>query len=652
MGRLRIALVLALVLAGVWSVYAPSLDGDWLYDDLPLLHDPAFAEGALSPAALWEASGRVRRETDRRLTNATFILNFRLFGREPVSFHAVNVALHSAVVLALFAFARRALLLSGRPPDVAARVALWLAALFAWNPVQTQAVSYVWQRSTLLAALFSLLALWLLGRGLSRRGASRALHAAGAVALVPLAVLGKQSAIVLPGVMALTTWLFATRRSPASLALLLGAGVAAGSILVLGLVALWWETDEPLHLLRTYLLADSDYLGHLGTQARMVFFLLGLLLWPLPSRLSIDHAVSSSEGLLAPWTTAPAVLGVIAAVGLGLAATRRHPLVALCVLWWFAWLGVEVAVPFLQPVFEHRAYLPGAGPLWLLALGIERLGRDRRLRRRAVSAAGIALLLFWAGATWERNGAWTSQLALARDAAAKAPRHPRPHFNVGAAWEDVGLRYPGDSPEQRAAWDRAEAAYRRAVRLAPRSLVYRDGLARLLDRRGDGPRTVPTPPIAVWVETPYWEALPAPARHAAAYGALRRALFRAGFELTDPDALPGPEDLAARGVRGFRVRVGVRGLRFEPVGDAVQARCRIVLDLRLWPGGHRDASRALPLGGGATAPGVDTREGRETAARRCLAGAAERAARAELVPVLERLARFAAWREAGGTPAR
>lgn len=86
----------------------------------------------------------------RPLAELSFWLNDALFGRSPVSWHVVDLLLHFAVVALVFDVLR----------DLIGNRAGWIAvAIFAVHPMMTEPVAYVFARATLLATLFSLLAM-------------------------------------------------------------------------------------------------------------------------------------------------------------------------------------------------------------------------------------------------------------------------------------------------------------------------------------------------------------------------------------------------------------------------------------------------------------------------------------------------------------
>jgi hypothetical protein len=93
----------------------------------------------------------------RPLTELTFWINDALFGRQPLSWHIVDLLLHLAVVALVWDVLRRL---------IGDRAGFLAAIIFAVHPMMTEPVAYVFARATLLATLFSLLAMrsWIAGK--------------------------------------------------------------------------------------------------------------------------------------------------------------------------------------------------------------------------------------------------------------------------------------------------------------------------------------------------------------------------------------------------------------------------------------------------------------------------------------------------------
>ncbi len=86
----------------------------------------------------------------RQLTFFSFYLNHLMTGENAAGYHVVNVLFHIANAILLF-------ILLGK--FLERWVAVAAAAIFLVHPVQTEPALYIYQRSTLLACFFSLLAL-------------------------------------------------------------------------------------------------------------------------------------------------------------------------------------------------------------------------------------------------------------------------------------------------------------------------------------------------------------------------------------------------------------------------------------------------------------------------------------------------------------
>ncbi|MGC4052055.1 MAG: hypothetical protein QM757_22180 [Paludibaculum sp.] len=130
--RFRILLVVAALLAFCGALGAP-----FQFDDFSLLNDPA-----LNSPNGW--SHAFTATQTRPLTFLSFWLNLR-FSEAPWTFHLVSLVLHLLCVW----------LASGLLMELLPVRAAWLAgAVFAFHPLQTEAVAYVFSRATLLAALF------------------------------------------------------------------------------------------------------------------------------------------------------------------------------------------------------------------------------------------------------------------------------------------------------------------------------------------------------------------------------------------------------------------------------------------------------------------------------------------------------------------
>jgi hypothetical protein len=362
----------------------------------------------------------------RPLLKLSYALNWAL-SPSAWGFHLVNVAIHAGNACLVDA------LLAKR---VARSVALTTALIFALHPVQTEAVTYVCGRSVSLSALFALLFLATTG------WASALFLGAGLLVKETIAV-----AVVL-------------KRGLTSFLVLAAA-------LLLALLSPWY-----LHLFGTSV-ATRPLGTQLLTQAHAVTYLMGQLV--RLDRLNADPNLP----VISEWS-ARSVLEVTLLLGLiatGVALWKKKPPLASAILWFFLWLAPTNSIlPRLDVANDRQLYLAMLGPAFLVA---HALGALTGRRGGVFPIAAVAVLAIALGAaTHLRNRVYLDEVAYWDDVAAKSPGNVRAFNNLGYV-----LALDGRN-------DEAEAAFRRALALAPEDVtafvnlhLLREGLITRANRR-------------------------------------------------------------------------------------------------------------------------------------------------------------------------
>src|SRR5690242_20484830 len=141
----------------------------------------------------------------RPVLTTSFALNYAISGVDPWSYHAANLLLHFVTAWMVFLLVRDHLWWPAeeRGPGGGAELPAAAAALFfAFAPVNSQALNYMWARSALLCTTFYLGAFFALVRG--RHGLAAVLHV--------LALLTKTIAVTLPAVFVVYDYLYRDRR--------------------------------------------------------------------------------------------------------------------------------------------------------------------------------------------------------------------------------------------------------------------------------------------------------------------------------------------------------------------------------------------------------------------------------------------------------
>lgn len=359
---LIVVVVLAAFLASVW----PALSGPFVFDDFPNL-------GALAKVGdvdSWRALGIYLSENrgfpGRPLAMLSFLPQQADWPGNPYPFKLVNLLLHLGNGVLVFVITRKlALRLWPLLPAATALSAL-VAVLWLAHPMQLSAVLLVVQRMTLLSTMFVLVGLWAYVHGLcsdnagpARRGAWMA---TGIGLGTLLGVLCKESAVLLP----LYAWVIdATLLRKQTLAL--PPRLQAWRRLLLFV---------PLALLAGYLLyqlrdafapiANRDFTvaERFLSQPRMLWTYVENLAIPRYANYGVFHDdLIPSRGLLSPWTTLMAWIGLFAAIAVGFWQRQRRPLLAFAILWFLAGHALESSTIPLELYFDHRNYLPLLGPL-------------------------------------------------------------------------------------------------------------------------------------------------------------------------------------------------------------------------------------------------------------------------------------------------
>ena len=431
------ALTLAAAAVLVVLIYTGSLAGPFVFDDEPNIADnPHIRVTRLLPAELYAAAFESPIAT-RPLANASFAINYYLNGFNVVGYRFINILIHIVNGFLLYGLAKATL----RTPAMAAHednagtVACLAALIWLVHPVHTQSVAYIVQRMTSMATMFFLLSLLLyVNARFSGPGRGKIIGFAGCAGAGLMALGTKEIAATLPAFLFVYEWFFfqdlswiwLRRRLPVLGAV--GAGMVAVTLIY------YWGKNPLEQILAPYSGGGLTVGQRLLTQARVVVFYIGLLVWPAPSRLNLDHDFAPSTSLLDPVSTLAALLLLAGLSAAAAVFARRAPLGTFAVFWFLGNLVIESSVIRLETVFEHRTYLPSVLPAVALAFYLIRILRSKK----AAAVVMVAIALGWAGWTYQRAQVWGDAVALWQDCVRKSPGKARPYNNLGNALVTAG----------------------------------------------------------------------------------------------------------------------------------------------------------------------------------------------------------------------
>ncbi|GAP65023.1 hypothetical protein MBSD_n0311 [Mizugakiibacter sediminis] len=456
---------LAIALLATTAAYLPALQGGYLFDDFPNIVDNAALQpkdasvASLVRAALSSPSSKLKRP----LTSLTFAANYLVGGLDPFGMKLVNLGIHLLNGLLFFLLARQLLALAPAQAMDSPRRRDFLAVLIAaaWMvlPINLTAVAYVVQRMESLANLFVVggLLVYLAGRRRMLAGAraSGLTLCTGALVLgTGLGLLAKETAVLLPLYAFLVEWALLRWRGTQGRTDVALWGMYAALLFVPMVLGLIWLLPGLLQP-GTWAARDFTLGERLLSEARIVVDYVRWTLLPTPHALSFYHDdYRVSTGLLSPWTTLPAVLGIVALVAFTVAMRKRAPLFALGLALFLGAQTLTATILPLELVYEHRNYFASFGLMLAVLPWLAGSEAPMPLARRTLLTG---LLLLWGAQTALTAYAWGNPLRLAQDLALRAPDSPRAQYELGRTYV-VLSNYDPDSPFTRLAYAPLERA--------------------------------------------------------------------------------------------------------------------------------------------------------------------------------------------------
>jgi tetratricopeptide (TPR) repeat protein len=336
--------------------------------------------------------------------------------------------------------------LSGYCEEDKQNIALLAAVLWAIHPIQTQAVTYIVQRMTLLATLFYISGLLCYVRArIQTERTIRFVSYSGCILCLLLAVGSKENAVIFPLSLALIEIVFFKNLSmgnhrKTSVRIVIAAIMATG---ILSALVAYSTMPDPLTFInRVSAVRPFTLTERLLTEPRVVIGYLSLIFCPFLSRFSIEHSVTVSTSLLDPVTTLASIVLISGLLTLSLFQLRKMPILSFSILFYFLNHVIESTIVPLELVFEHRNHLPSAFIFFpIVAAGINGLRYYQRMRNPMFLFCFAAMTLFLiilGVTTYLRNQVWASEKTLWEDAMLKAPLSARPYNRLAWYYEDKG----------------------------------------------------------------------------------------------------------------------------------------------------------------------------------------------------------------------
>ncbi len=465
---LKIFLLISVGLA----CYANSFHASFQYDDYAVIVNNYAIFNLGNLKAIWNFYHT------RFIGMLSFALNYHFHGTDVFGYHVVNFAIH--LINAFLVWFLVALTLATRDTLHATRnnlspvtchvsrvTAFFAALLFLIHPLQTEAVTYIYQRITALATLFYLASLcfyikarvaWELNGGKGKTF----VPALASLVTALLAMFTKELSITLP-LMVLFYELFwfrsprqvtSDKRQPVTCYV----SLVTVCLFIFLIIPAMYGLDIKGFLTTPQIseshAGDTATLGsYLLTQLRIIVLSWRLFLFPMGQNVHWDIALSKS---LWEW---PTFLSLLTVLGVGIFAWKvrtKVPMVSFGIFWFFIAYSSNL-VPRTHIFFEHWLYLPLVG-LCLAASEAatfvtrntpdirKNIGRDsdrieNECRKRQVTrvACRVSLVTILIVLTFHRNQIWQTPTAFWQDIVKKSPQQAIGYQGLGRIYYDQGM---------------------------------------------------------------------------------------------------------------------------------------------------------------------------------------------------------------------
>jgi protein O-mannosyl-transferase len=392
----------------------------------------------------------------RYVSFLAFALNYAIHGYEVTGYHIVNLLIHliSAILVYLLAclIFRTPFFENSGLRSESRLIALFAALLFVSHPLQTMAVTYIYQRITSLVALFYLLSLtaYIKSRLTQDNPRRYAFYLVSLVSAI-LAMKTKENAFTLPFVVLMVEFLFFT--GPVKPRLLRMIPILLTLLIVpLSLDKLHGESIRVAG-------AMPSRSSYLFTQFSVLLTYIRLLFLPVNQTLLYDFPKSVS--FFEP-RVALSFLGLMGIFLSGVyffirsrTAAPEFRIFAFGIFWFFITHAVESSIIPLIVIQEYRMYLPSAGLFMAFSAAIFYFSKKINIKQKNAILACCVIILALSAVTYARNAVWGSRISLWEDVVKKSPGVAAGHFNLGYSYSQEKM------------FDNAIEQYRLTVKLIP-----------------------------------------------------------------------------------------------------------------------------------------------------------------------------------------
>jgi protein O-mannosyl-transferase len=415
---LRNNLSLAVLLTVSFFVYAPSLGGDFIIDDIPQVRDNPYIRDIGSipryfTKGLWENSA-LEITTEKRylpMTLVPMLLNYQVWGGNPFGYHLFLLLLHLANTFLVYVLIRK--IASG-----SAMAATVGAAIFALHPTKVGSVAWIIGGVEPLVAFFLLCAMLAhLSYSDSQNNYRQWRYLVFSLVCFQLALWSKEVAVAFPLIVVVHDLIYRKKID-------------------------WLTGFLQILIVAVYMVARSLVLGGAGVTegidvsqfSRAIDFALGyseMLVFPFHIPFYIlppEHSVSSVLGLVGA-----IVILTLAGFSWRGFDTGRRKVFAFSVIWAIVFFWPAILLAFYTQGFYAPRYLyvPSVGASIFIAAFYDCMNAAYPRLKITLTAACALIVASYGFLTWKEIPVWHDNGTIYRKVAEEAPENAVGFLGLG-----------------------------------------------------------------------------------------------------------------------------------------------------------------------------------------------------------------------------
>jgi len=409
-------------------IYSNTLHSSFHLDDTGFIIENVSIRYLADLKAIWDYWA------SRFVTFLTFAINYQVNGLNVFGYHLVNLVIHLGSSVSVFWLVLLILSSPATKDDAIAKrapqLALFTALIFLCHPVQTESVTYIFQRSSCLSGFFYILSICLYVKSRLLQEDSRPWTRIYILSLATgvLSMFTKEQTLTLPIMILLCEFFFFKKRR---------YGYAGVFLLLLPIVPILLILTKSVISKDVESLMTTTYPEpyYFLTQVRIMMTYIRLSFIPINQNLEYDYPLTKSL-LDLPFLASLLVLVIILIAAFKL--FKRYRVISFSIFWFFITILPESSLIHVKKtfIFEHWLYLPLAGySLFLASTTYQLLGKKNF---KSMAALLLVVVMAYSALTYARNFLWKDEFTLWGDTIRKSPQMPRPYLILGEAYDAKG----------------------------------------------------------------------------------------------------------------------------------------------------------------------------------------------------------------------